>query len=353
MSETVRIKEVIQHIEQIAPPVYQEGYDNAGLIVGQADRPVTGVLVCLDSTETIIDEAEERGCNLVIAHHPIVFKGLKSLTGKNYVERTVIKAIQKEIAIYAAHTNLDHAYRQGVNARIAEKLGLTNTRLLAPKQVVRKLSAFVAPEQVDSLRRALVEAGAGQIMTIPTSFSSLGVATRAQQSEAGIKLEINFAAHQTAAIRKVLMDYQEKGPIFYDLHGLDMAHSGFGAGMIGELSSPQKALDFLKFVKKTMKAGCVRHTDLLNKPIQRVAVCGGAGGFLLNQAIAQGAEVFITADYKYHEFFDADGRIIIADIGHYESEQYTIELLQEIVSQKFSTFAAYCTDRITNPVNYL
>ena len=349
MSKGIQIKTVLKHLEQIAPPVYQEGYDNAGLIVGDPKAEVTGVLICLDSTEAVIEEAISLGCNLIIAHHPIVFKGLKRFTGRNYVERTVISAIKNDIAIYAAHTNLDNVYHQGVNAKIAEMLGLQNTRVLSPKAALKKLVAYVAPEQVDTLRKQLLELGAGQVMGTTFSFSTLGVATTAENSAASIKLEVTFPIAATGAIKGHL---KSQG-IAFEVLAVEIKHPGIGSGMIGELAKPQKELAFLKKVKSTMKAGCVKHTQLLNKEVKKVAVCGGAGGFLLSSAISAGADVFITADYKYHEFFDADGRIVIADIGHYESEQYTIELLQGIVSEKFSTFAAYCTKVNTNPVQYL
>lgn len=349
MSEAVRIKAVVQYLEQIAPPVYQESYDNAGLIVGDPGKVVSGVLVCLDSTEAVIEEAVALGCNLVVAHHPIVFKGLKRLTGRSYVERTIISAIKNDIAIYAAHTNLDNVYQQGVNAQIAAKLGLENTRILAPKAVLKKLVAYAAPEQVDSLRQQLLHLGAGQIDTSPFSFSTLGVATKAGNSTASIKLEVLFPIAASGPVQGHL---QAQG-IAYEVLPVELNHPGIGSGMIGELPKAENEVSFLKKVKSTMQAGCIKHTRLLDKPVKTVAVCGGAGGFLLPSAIAQGADLFITSDYKYHEFFDADGRIVIADIGHYESEQYTIELLQGIVSEKFSTFAAYCTKVNTNPVQYL
>jgi dinuclear metal center YbgI/SA1388 family protein len=261
------IKEITAHLESIAPAHYQEGYDNAGLITGDAAWPVTNVLCSLDCTEAIIEEAIEWGCNLVVAHHPIVFKGLKRLNGRNYVERTIIKAIKNDVAIYAIHTNLDNVLHRGVNAKIAEKLGLQNLSILLPKAEMNNLEV--------------------------------------------------------------------------------------GAGVIGELPAEVSESLFLQQLKETMLAGCVRHTRLLGKPIKTVAVCGGSGSFLLPTAIARRADVYVTADFKYHEFFDADGHLVIADIGHYESEQFTIDLLHEIISEKFTTFAPLKTSVNTNPVHYL
>jgi dinuclear metal center YbgI/SA1388 family protein len=261
----MKIKEILSVLESVAPPHLQESYDNAGLIVGDPEAETTGVLFCLDSTEAVVEEALALGCNLVVAHHPVVFRGLKRFNGSNYVERTVMQAIRKNVALYAIHTNLDNVYRQGVNAKIAEKLGLKDTRILLPK--------------------------AGQ--------------------------------------------------------------TEIGAGMLGILSEEMPETDFLQHVKTSLRAACVRHTALREKPVRTVAVCGGSGSFLLSEALRAGADAFVTADFKYHEFFDAEGRLVIADIGHYESEQFTIELLFGIIRDKFPTFALHCTKVNTNPVQYL
>ena len=262
----MKIKEIISILEAVAPPHLQESYDNAGLIVGDPEAEVSGVLFCLDSTEAIVAEAVSRNCNLIVAHHPIVFKGLKRLNGSNYVERTVINAVQANVAIYAMHTNLDNVHRQGVNSKIAEKIGLLHTSILAPKP--------------------------------------------------GGDAEI-------------------------------------GAGLLGQLPEPVQEQEFLLNLKSAMKTNCIRHTALRGRPISSVAVCGGAGSFLLPEALRAGADVLVTADFKYHEFFDAEGQLVIADIGHYESEQFTIELLHDIISKKLPTFALHLTKKNTNPVHYL
>ena len=259
------IQDVVQVLEQIAPPHLQESYDNAGLITGVPDTRLTGVLFCLDSTEAVVEEAIRKNCNLVVAHHPIVFRGLKRFNGSNYVERTVISALRNDVALYAIHTNLDNVYRHGVNEKIAEKIGLHNTRILAPKP------------------------GTPEI----------------------------------------------------------------GAGLIGELVRPVSELDFLQHLRRAMQTACVRHTALRGRPVQRVAVCGGAGSFLVSDALRAGADVFVSADFKYHEFFDAEGRLVIADIGHFESEQFTIELLFNLIREKFPNFALHLTETTTNPVHYL
>jgi dinuclear metal center YbgI/SA1388 family protein len=363
------IKEIIEQLERVAPPSYQESYDNSGLIIGEASTIVTGVLICLDSTEAVVEEAIEKGCNLIIAHHPIVFKGLKRFNGKNYVERTILKAIKNDIAIYAIHTNLDNQLYQGVNTKIGEMLGITQTKILVPKvQTLMKLSTFVPVEQTETVLKALFEAGAGQLGDYEhCSFRTLGVgsfkpleganpfigAVDKEEKVVEYKVEVLFERHLQGKIVAALQQAHPYEEVLYYLYTLENANNAVGSGMIGILYEPKAEKDFLKHLKKTMKAGVVRYTGLRNKPISRVAWCGGSGGFLLNAAIAQGADIFITSDYKYHEFFDADGRIIIADIGHFESEQYTIELIFDIISKKFSNFAVNLTQVNTNPVNYL
>jgi dinuclear metal center YbgI/SA1388 family protein len=339
----MKIRELLAYLETIAPPAYQESYDNAGLIVGDAAAEIRGVLVCLDSTEAIVEEALERGCNLIVAHHPIVFKGLKRLTGSTYVERTVMKAIKHDIAIYAIHTNLDNVYHQGVNAKIAEMLGLADTRILAPKAVQQSLSALVPTWSAGSFKRSLGELG--------LSAAAISL-VRAGAGQEQCKVEAHFPAPLQRQVLQALAQSLDGQLPAYQIAAMDTPHQHVGSGMIGRLPQAMPEADFLRFLKERMKVACIRHTALRGKPIETVALCGGAGGFLLGKAIAQQADVFITADYKYHEFFDADGRILIADIGHFESEQFTIELLYDIISQKFSNFAAYSAKAVTNPVHY-
>jgi dinuclear metal center YbgI/SA1388 family protein len=347
------INELIQHIETIAPPCYQEGYDNSGLIVGNADTPITNVLLCLDSTEAIIDEAISKNCNLVIAHHPIVFSGLKRLTGKTYIERTIIKAIQHGIAIYACHTNLDNI-QQGVNGKIAQLLDLVNPRILQPKKVLRKLYVFVPVPLADTLKSRLLGLGAGQTgVWTNLSHAAVGAGSSNTAYGAEVKLEVIFHEALQPQIVQVLHTFSPQQPLPYDIVQLQNTHEQVGSGMIGQLAKPMSEQAFLKHLKSVMKVGCIKYTALLGKSIKTVALCGGAGGFLLSSAIAQGADIFITADYKYHEFFDANGKIVIADIGHYESEQFTMELFRELISEKITNFALHLAETNTNPVNYL
>ena len=362
------IKDVIQYLETIAPPTYQESYDNAGLIVGHPNTELTGVIICLDSIEAVVEEAIEKGCNLIVAHHPIVFSGLKRFNWMNYIERTVMKAIKNDISIYAAHTNLDNM-RTGVNAKIAERLGLINTEILAPKgSTLKKLYTFIPTSKADGVRNALFAAGAGKIGKYDeASFNLVGAGTfRAGKGanpfvgqigqrhiEAELKLEVVFEQHLQSKIISALHASHPYEEVAYDIVSLDNKNQQIGSGMVGELKEPMKAKKFLKFVKEAMDAPMIRHTALLDKTIQRIAVCGGSGSFLLNKAIGVQADVFITADYKYHQFFDADGQIIIADIGHFESEQFTIDLFYDLLSKKFNNFAINKTEVNTNPVKYL
>jgi dinuclear metal center YbgI/SA1388 family protein len=364
----MQIKEITNWLETLAPLAYQEAYDNSGLLTGNAETVCQGALICLDSTEEVIDEAIRQKCNLVIAHHPIIFTGLKKLTGKNYIERTVIKAIQHNIAIYAIHTNLDNV-TGGVNSKICEKLGLKNVRVLSPKKhQLRKLVTFVPAAYLEAVREALFAAGGGQIGNYDAcSFNVEGTGTfRALEGsnpfvgeigklhqEKEVRIELVYPTRlETVLVRalKAVHPYEE---VAYDTYALENAWKEMGSGMVGELEKPVGEKEFLLGLKKTFKTDCIRHTRFLGKQVKRVAVCGGSGSFLLNDAIASESDVFITSDYKYHQFFDADGKILLGDIGHFESEQFTKELLFEVIRKKFPTFAVHLSEIITNPVNYL
>lgn len=363
----MRIHEVARVLENLAAPALQEGYDNAGLITGDGSWECTGILCSLDATEEVVQEAIARKCNLVVAHHPIVFGGLKKINGKNYVERTVIAAIKHDIAIYAIHTNLDNVL-PGVNGRIASMLGLQQLSILAPKEnTLKKLYTFVPVDHAARVRSALFEAGGGQIGNYSEcSFNAEGTGTfRAGEGaspfvgqpgethfEKEMKLEMVFPAHLQATMVDALKKAHPYEEVAFDIVSLANAHPGTGAGVVGVLPEPVPETVFLERVKKIFGVPVVRHTAFLHRPVKKVAVCGGAGSFLISSALAAGAELYITADIKYHEFFDANGRLLIADIGHYESEQFTIDLLQEVLAQKFPTFAVLKTGVKTNPVLY-
>ena len=360
-------KDIIDVLEQYAPPALQESYDNCGLLTGNSNTKINGVLLALDCTEEIIDEAIKKKCNMVIAHHPIIFSGLKKLNGKNYIERTIIKAIKNDILIYAIHTNLDNVLN-GVNAKMAEKLGLINARVLAPvKGKLVKLITFVPVKDADKVRNAIFNAGAGVISEYDCcSFNIEGKGSfRGSENTnpyVGKKGEIHFETE--LRIEFILPDYLKNKvlaamikahpyeEVAYDIYKLENEHQRIGAGLIGELKTPMEEKEILKKIKTKFKAKCIRHTALRNKKIQKVALCGGSGSFLLKNAIAAGADIFISADFKYHQFFDAENRIVIADIGHYESEQFTIEILRDVLIKNFPTFAVHFTEVNTNPINY-
>jgi dinuclear metal center YbgI/SA1388 family protein len=364
----MQIKELTNCLETIAPLAYQESYDNAGLLTGNSSDELMGALICLDSTEEVIDEAIRMNCNLVIAHHPIIFSGLKKITGKTYIERVIIKAIQNNIAIYAIHTNLDNVVG-GVNAGIAERIGLKNIRILAPKkELLRKLVTFVPLAHAAALRQALFSAGAGQIGAYEEcSFNSPGTGTfkatagttpfvgkkGEQHHENETRVEVIYEAFKEKNVLSALRSAHPYEELAYDTYSLENEFQMVGSGITGELEHPVEEMEFLGFLKKKLKTACIRHTRLLGKPVSKVALCGGSGSFLLKDAIASESDIFITADYKYHQFFDADGKILIADVGHFESEQFTKELLFEVIRKKFPTFAVHLSEINTNPVNYL
>ncbi len=363
----MQIKDITNYLESLAPLSSQESYDNAGLICGQPQTEITNTLISLDCTEEIIEEAIKRNCNLVISHHPIVFRGLKSLTGKNYVERTIIKAIKNDIAIYAIHTNLDN-YLKGVNYKIANLLGIKQPRILAPSNnTLNKLNVYVPLSHKDEVMNALFNAGAGQIGNYSEcSFTAKGTGSFKANENANpyvgkiderhyeneVKVEVLLSSHQKNKIVKAMLDAHPYEEVAYDIYPLLNTNQYEGAGMIGELPQAVDSLYFLQQLKDTFKCGVIKHTELCKSKIKTVAWCGGSGSFLLKQAKQQKADVFITGDFKYHEFFDAENQIIIADIGHFESEQYTIDLIAELLSENFINFAPCLTDINTNPVKY-
>ncbi len=363
----MKISAIISFLESLAHPSLQESYDNTGLITGEPGWECTGIICTLDATEEVIKEAISNGCNLVVAHHPILFGGLKKINGKNYVEKTIITAIKNDIAIYAIHTNLDNV-STGVNGRIASMLGLKNNFILAEKEnTLKKLFTFVPVKNADMVREAIFEAGGGHIGNYSEcSFNVEGTGTfkagdgakpyvgqtGEQHAEKEVKIEVIFPAYLQGRIISSLRTAHPYEEVAYDIMSLANTHSGTGAGIMGELEQPANEQDFLSQIKKIFNVSVVRHTAFLNKPVKRVAVCGGAGSFLISKALAAGADIYITADIKYHEFFDANGQMLLADIGHFESEQFTINLLQEVLEEKFPTFAVLKTGVKTNPVHY-
>ncbi|MBS1654089.1 MAG: Nif3-like dinuclear metal center hexameric protein [Bacteroidetes bacterium] len=363
----MKIADVTRFLESIAPTSLQESYDNAGLITGNTGMDCTGILISLDATEEVIMEAVNRRCNLVVAHHPVIFKGLKKITGKTYVERTVIAAIKNDIAIYAIHTNLDNVLH-GVNGKIASILGLRNITVLSSRQdTLKKLFTFVPVNKLDTVRDAIFEAGGGVIGKYSEcSFNVTGTGTfkagagtnpyvgkqGERHEEEEIKAEIVFPAYLEKMIVTALKQSHPYEEVAFDIVALSNPHPAVGAGLVGELQETVSEKEFLGLIKTAFRVPMVRYTELTGKPVKRVAVCGGAGSFLVFNALAAGVDFYITADMKYHEFFDAEGKLVIADVGHYESEQFTIDLLQELLVEKFPTFAVLKTAVETNPVKY-
>ncbi len=364
----IKIKDITRYLESIAPLDLQESYDNAGLLVGSPDTAVYNVLITLDVTEAVVQEAIDKGCNLIIAHHPIVFKGLKKLNGRNYVERVIIQAIKNDIALYAIHTNLDNVHT-GVNKMIADKIGLNNTAILAPKRTtLMKLVTFVPTDKTDAVLDALNQAGAGQIGDYKNcSFRTAGIGTFEPEKEANPtigevgkrvevaedRIEVILPAHKQYHVLNALAQAHPYEEVAYYLTKLENTDQETGAGMIGLLEEEMDGLEFLKQLKVRMGLNIIKHTAVFQRKVKKIAVCGGAGSFLLPEAIRQGADVFISSDFKYHEFFDAEGQIIIADIGHYESEVFTKNLIYSLLNKKFTNIALTLSEKVTNPISYL
>ncbi len=364
----MNVKNLLDSIEQLAPFGLQEQYDNSGLLIGDPKMEVKSILLTLDCTETIVDEAIENGCNVIIAHHPILFGPIKKITGRNYVERVLIKAIKNDIALIAVHTNLDNV-RNGVNDLIADKLGLENRSILAPMaDNLVKLVVFVPDAHADQVRKAMWEAGAGAIGDYDEcsfnvkgqgSFKPLQGSSAFSGSidtlkwEDETRIEVILRKHSKDKVIDAMLKNHPYEEVAYDMYSLLNKDHHAGAGIVGNLAEPVNTSDFLRNLKETMKAGCIKYTSLVVDEISRVAICGGSGSFLLNDAISSKADIFITSDFKYHQFFDAEDKIIIADIGHFESEQYTPEIFYRLLKKNFPTFAVRLSERITNPVNYL
>ncbi|MBS2097926.1 Nif3-like dinuclear metal center hexameric protein [Carboxylicivirga linearis] len=362
------VRDVMNEMERFAPSALKEDFDNVGLLLGDANAEVKGVLVTLDITEKVIDEAIQNECNMIVSHHPIMLSGLKKITGKNDMERVVLKSIKNDIAIYASHTNAD-SVMNGVSGRMCKKLKLKKCKILSPKkESLVKLVVFVPVNHAEELRKAIFEAGAGVIGEYDScSFNVIGQGTFkagettdpfvGKKGELHREEEVRIETIMPSFIEKKVVGEMIKAhpyeEVAYDIYPLRNQWATAGIGMIGELEYPVDELDFLNKVKEEFKVGCIRHTNLLNKKVKKVAVCGGSGSFLLGAAIAQNADVFITGDFKYHQFFDAEEQIIIADIGHFESEQYTKEVFFELLTKKFSNFAVRLSKENTNPVNYL
>jgi len=363
----MQIKDITRLFDEWAHPSLQESYDNCGLLTGNPAWEVKGILVSLDCTEDVIAEAVSRNCNLVVSHHPIIFKGLKKITGNNYAERTVISAIKQDVAIFAMHTNLDNVL-EGVSGKMASLLGLKNCEVLSPVTGnLRRLSLYVPAEYATAVSDSLFEAGAGKM----GNYSECGFLVEGSGSfkpeegakpflgktgirhyEKEMKLEMVFPAHLQGRVLEAMRKSHPYEEIAYGIFKMENTYNRTGAGVIGELEKPISEVELMERLANIFGTATIRHTRFLDKQISKIALCGGAGSFLTQTAIAGGAGAFITADLKYHEFFDADGRILLADIGHFESEQFTIDLIIDKLTANFPNFAVLKTGAKTNPVYY-
>jgi dinuclear metal center YbgI/SA1388 family protein len=363
----MKVKDITTCLEQWAPMSLQEDYDNCGLLVGDENQSVQNVLITLDITEDVVDEAIEHGCELIVAHHPLIFKGVKKINNKHWLDRCIVKAIKHDICLYAIHTNLDNI-ATGVNKRIAEKLELKNTRILRPKEgKLLKLESFVPTKDVEDVLNALHQAGAGEIGQYDQcSFQSIGKGTFRPLGDANptigavgkkeeveeTKIELLLPSHAKNTVLNTLIDAHPYEEVAYFLSEIKNRHQEIGSGYFGELGAAMSPAEFLSHLKQRMNLSVVKHTPIHTNSIQRIALCGGAGGFLLSDAIRAGADIFITSDFKYHEYFEADRKITIMDIGHYESEVYTKDLINDFLKQKFANIAFRLSGVVTNPIIY-
>lgn len=363
----MKIKAISALLEKYAPIDYQESYDNSGLLTGDPEGNVTSILLTLDVTEEVVKEAIEKNANMIVAHHPIIFKGLTRITGSNYVERTVALAIKNDIAIYAAHTNMDGVWG-GINTELGKKLNLNNIKILSPRQgELRKLVTFVPEKQSGKVREAIFEAGAGSIGNYDKCSYNIegsgsfrgGERTDPYTGKKGklhfekeIRIETVFPKAGEREIINALMDSHPYEEVAYDIYPVANEYLKAGLGVTGNLNKSVNEKDFLNDVKKILNIGCIRHSPFLGKKIKKIALCGGSGSFLLNKAIAAGADAFLTSDIKYHDFFNADDKILLGDIGHFESEQIIKDVFYKLIKKKNSNFAVHFSEIITNPVKY-
>lgn len=364
----MKLHQLIEVLEEMAPTSYAEDFDNVGLLVGDRNQVINGILVCHDALESVIDEAIQQNCNLVVCFHPILFSGLKKITGKTYVERAIIKAIKNDIAIYSVHTALDN-HQNGVNKIMCDALGIKNPKMLVEKQdFIHKLVTYAPTSHASKIRQALFDAGAGGIGNYNNcSFNSEGKGTyqgdensnpvvgeKHEYVEADeVKIEVTFEKHLQNKVLKALFDNHLYEEVAYEIYKTENKHQNIGLGMIGELETAQNEKEFLLFVKQTMKTAVVRHSGFMGEKVKKIAVLGGSGAFAISAALVKGADVLVTADLKYHDFFQAENKILLADIGHFESERFTKNYIYEHLTKKLPTFAVILSEINTNPVNYL
>ncbi|MBS4014139.1 MAG: Nif3-like dinuclear metal center hexameric protein [Bacteroidetes bacterium] len=363
----IKLKEILAAINSDIPFALQEEYDNSGLIIGNPDNVVSKGLICVDITEDLIKEAINEKCNVIISHHPIIFKGLKSITGKNYVENVIIEAIKNDIAIISAHTNVDNYY-YGVNRKLGEAIGLKNLRILAPKnEILKKLVVFCPKDHAEKVRDAIFNAGAGRIGNYDCcSYNIDGKGSfRAVEGanpfvgevnklhfEEEVRIETIFPDYIKHEIIKAMLKAHPYEEVAYDIYPLDNTFDRVGAGMIGVFEKPLNPKNFLDIVKEKLNIPVLKHSRIFAENISSVAICGGSGSVLLNHAVSQNADAFITADIKYNMFFEAENKLLLVDAGHFETEQFTSEVLYDVVSKKITNFALQISKKQYNSVHY-
>jgi dinuclear metal center YbgI/SA1388 family protein len=364
----MKLKDLTSFLDSAIPLSFQEGYDNAGLQVGSPDREISSVLLTLDVTEEVLDEAGYAGCDVIISHHPVIFTGIKQLSGKNATERIILKAIKQDVAIYSAHTNLD-VLENGVSRKMAEKLGLKNIRVLVPlKNKLLKLVTFVPEDHIDKVREAVFAAGAGVIgnydkcsfVTSGTGSFRAGEETQPFKGERGklhfekeVRFETVLFSNMKGRVVRALLEVHPYEEAAYDLYPLENDNVKAGMGCTGELTEPLSEKEFLEMLRTRFSAKGIKYSGLTGNKITKVAMCGGAGGPLIGDAIASGAGAYVSADIRYHSFFEAENKILLADIGHFESEKYSVEILYDLIIKKFPKFAVRFSEITTNPINYL
>ncbi len=363
----MKIKDTLAILEEMAPLGYAESFDNVGLLVGDSNANLTGILVCHDALENVIDEAIAKKCNLVVCFHPILFSGLKKITGKNYVERAIIKAIKNDVAIYAVHTALDN-HKNGVNKIFCDAIGIEDSKVLIPKQnYIQKLVTYTVPENAQELRNALFEAGAGNIGNYEDcSFNSQGIGTymgnENSNPEVGsqfefveaqeIKIEVTFEKHLQSKILKALFSNHVYEEVAYEIYNTENEHQNIGLGRVGSLKNALSETDFLQLIREKLDCKGIRHSNFTGKKIKKVAVLGGSGSYAIKNAINSGADAYLTADLKYHQFYEAENQLLLADIGHFESERFTKNYIVDYLKEKITNFAIILSEENTNPVKY-
>ena len=364
----MKLKEISECIEELAPLSFQESYDNSGLLLGSNDKNINAAIITVDITEDVIDEAIQKKCTLIISHHPLIFSGLKRLYGNTYVERILLKVIKNDIAIYCVHTNIDNVIN-GVNSTLAQKIGLKNLKILSPKSgLLRKLVTFCPTKHAEKVRNAIFDAGAGNIGNYSScSFNTNGRGSFQASDETNpfvgklnelhfeneVRIETIFPVHKSSEIINAMLNVHPYEEVAYDIYPLENEFANVGAGIIGELENEEDETVFLNRIKRICKVDCLRHSKKSGKNVKTIAICGGSGSFLIDKAIASNADVFISGDIKYHDFFKADNKIVIADIGHFESEQFVKDLLYSILIKKFPNFALQISEVNTNAVYYM